>query len=362
MKLRTPICDLFGIEYPIFCAGMGGNTMAPLAGAVSAAGGLGTIGATFCTPEELREEIRAVRRITDRPFGVGLLIPNDLAPDLGAREIPPFPEFLKDLLPEVQGLKGNRFPPLTVELARAQLAVVIDERVPLMVCGLGTAPWVVEACHRAGTKVMSMVGSIRHARRMQEMGVDAIVAQGMEAGGHVGNVTTMVLVPGVVDMVSVPVLAAGGIVDGRGIAAALMLGAQGAWIGTRFLATREATTTDSHKKAILQADENSTVVSRSYTGKPSRVLRNRYTDRWAGHEREILPMPWQRIWVEQLVVGAKAAGRIDIANFPTGQGAALVNDVPGAAELFRRLVSETEFALSRAVDAVRSAPSSKGMP
>lgn len=347
MKVRTPICDLFGIEYPIFCAGMGGNTMAPLAGAVSAAGGLGTLGATFCTPDELREEIRAVRRITDRPFGVGLLIPGDIAPDLDSREIPPFPGFLRDLLPEVQGLKGRRLPPLTIELARAQLAVALEERVPLLVSGLGTPPWLVEECHRVGTKVMSMVGSVRHARRLEAMGVDTIVAQGMEAGGHVGTVTTMVLVPSVVDAVNIPVLAAGGIVDGRGVAAALMLGAQGAWIGTRFLATEEATTTYSHKQKIVEADEASTVVSRAYTGKPSRVLRNRFTDKWAGHEAEIMPMPWQRIWMEPLVVGAKSAGRIDIANFPTGQGAAAIHDIPKAADLFRRLVEETETAVAR---------------
>lgn len=347
MILRTPICDLFDIRYPIFAAGMGGVTMAPLAGAVSAAGGLGVLGATFCTPDELRAEIAAVRRITDRPFGVDLLIPGDIPADLAAREVPPFPEFLEDLLPEVQGLSGIPPPPLTLELARAQLQVTLEARVPLLVSGLGTPQWLVDECHRAGTKVMSMVGNVRQARRLEGMGVDVIVAQGMEAGGHVGTVTTMVLVPSVVDAVKLPVLAAGGIVDGRGIAAGLMLGAQGAWIGTRFIATVEATAHPSHKQKMLEADEEGTIVSRSYTGKPSRVLRNRFTDRWKGRDAEILPMPWQRIWVEKLVAPAKAAGRVDLANFPTGQGTGAIHDLPRAADLFARLVDETESALRR---------------
>ena len=347
MTLRTPICDLFGIDHPIFAAGMGGVTMAPLAGAVSAAGGLGVIGATFCTPDELRAEIRALRRITDRPFGVDLLIPGDIPPDLGTRDIPPMPDFLRDLLPRVEGLDGTPPPPLTLELARAQLDVVLQEKVALLASGLGTPAWLIDQCHRAGTKVMSIVGNVRQARKLEQLGVDVIVAQGMEAGGHVGTVTTLVLVPAVVDAVKLPVLAAGGIIDGRGIAAGLMLGAQGAWIGTRFIATIEATAHENHKRRILEIDEEGTVVSRSYTGKTSRVLRNDFTDRWKGHDAEILPMPWQRIRVESLVAPAKAAGRLDIANFPTGQGAGAIRDIPAAADLFKRLVEQAQVALRR---------------
>lgn len=346
-RLRTPVCDLFGIEYPIFAAGMGGVTLAPLAGAVSAAGGLGVLGATFHTPEQLREEIRAVRRITDRPFGVDLLIPTDIPSDVSARPIPPFPSFLNDLLPEVESLRGTPPPPLTLELARAQVEVTLAERVPVLVSALGTPEWLVREAHAAGTKVISLVGNVRQARRLAEIGVDCIVAQGMEAGGHVGTVTTVVLVPAVVDAVTVPVLAAGGIGDGRGVAAALMLGAQGAWIGTRFLATVESSAHENHKKRILDVDEEGTMVSRSYTGKPSRVLRNRFTERWKGRDAEILPMPWQRIWVEPLVAPAKAAGMVDLANFPTGQGAGAISDVPHAAEVFDRLVKETVRALER---------------
>lgn len=346
-RLRTSLCDLFGIEYPIFAAGMGGVTMAPLAGAVSKAGGLGVLGATFCTAAELREEIRAVRRITDKPFGVDLLFPGDIPPDLGARKNPPLPDFLADLLPKIEGLKGAPPPPLTLELAKAQLAVTLEEKVPLLVSGLGTPPWLVKECHSAGTKVASMVGNVRQAKRLEQAGVDIIVAQGMEAGGHVGTITTLVLVPAVVDAVKVPVLAGGGIVDGRGIAACLVMGAQGAWIGTRFIATREATAHDNHKRKIVETDEEGTVVSRSYTGKPSRVLKNEFTDRWKGRDQHLLPMPWQRISVETLVAPAKANGLVDVANFPTGQGCGAIRDIPGAAELFHRMVEEAEKALKQ---------------
>ena len=347
MSLRTPICNLLGIEYPVFAAGMGGVTMAPLAGAVSAAGGMGVLGATFCTPDELRSEIRAVRRITDRPFGVDLMFPGDIPPDLGARQVPPLPDFLRDMLPRIAGLSGTPPPPLTLELARAQLEVVLAEKVPLLASGLGTPAWMIEACHRAGTRVLSLVGSARQARKVEAAGVDIIVAQGMEAGGHVGSITTMVLVPAVVDAVKVPVLAAGGITDGRGIAAGMVLGAQGAWIGTRFIATPEATAHGNHKRRILEVDEDGTVISRCYTGKTSRVLKNEFTERWKGRDAELLPMPWQRMRVESLVAPAKAAGLLDVANFPTGQGAGAIRDMLPARELFDRLLAEARKALGR---------------
>jgi NAD(P)H-dependent flavin oxidoreductase YrpB (nitropropane dioxygenase family) len=347
-RLHTPICDLFGIEVPIFGAGMGGVTLAPLAGAVSAAGGLGVMGLTFHTPDAVRAEIHAIRRLTDRPFGVGFIIPTDIPGDVRERNIPPFPDFLSDLLPRVAGLKGAPPPPLTLELARAQVAVALAERVPVLSAGIGTPEWLVEDAHAVGTKVISVIGAARHASRVSALGVDCSVAQGLEAGGHVGTIPTAVLVPQVVDQATVPVLAAGGIVDGRGIAAAFALGAQGVWIGTRFLATIEATAHENHKRGIVAADENGTVVSRCYTGKPSRVLRNLVTDRWKGHDSEILPMPWQRIRVEQLVAPAKEAGMVDLANFPTGQGAGAIRDIPSTASLMARLIDETVTALTRA--------------
>ena len=149
------------------------------------------------------------------------------------------------------------------------------------------------------------------------------------------------------DAVNVPVLAAGGIIDGRGIAAGMMLGAQGAWIGTRFIATEEATSPDAHKQGILNANENGTVVSRCYTGKPSRVLKNEFTSRWHGRDNELLPMPWQRMRVEKLVAPAKSVGMPEIANFPTGQAAGAINDLPKAEDVFRQMIQEAEGAMTR---------------
>lgn len=347
-RLHTSVCDLFGIEVPIFAAGMADVTLAPLAAAVSAAGGLGTLGLTFFTPDRLREEIRAVRRITDRPFGVGLLYPTDLTADLSERTVPPFPDFMADMLAEVAGLKGNPPPPpLTLELAMAQTEVVLQERVAVIAAGLGTPDWLIERAHSAGTKVLSLVGSTKQALRAEAAGADAVIAQGMEAGGHTGSVSTLVLVANAAQRLKVPVLAAGGIVDGATIAAGLACGAAGAWIGTRFIATVEATAHENHKRGIVDADEQGTAVSRCYTGKPSRILRNRVQERWKGHESEILPMPWQAMRIEALVEPAKAHGRVDLANFPTGQGTAMIRDIPLAAELVHRLVEETVDAIRR---------------
>ena len=178
MRLRTPICDLLGIDYPIFAAGMGGVTLAPLTGVVSEAGGFGVLGATFLTPAALRQEIAAVRRITDKPFGVDVLIPNDIPPEVEHYPLPPFPSFLADLLPEVEGLPRTHPPALTLELARAQVEVSLEARVPVLVSALGTPEWLVQEARQVGTKVMSMAGSVRHARKLDELGVDVIIAQG----------------------------------------------------------------------------------------------------------------------------------------------------------------------------------------
>ena len=182
----------------------------------------------------------------------------------------------------MKGLERQSPPSLTLELARSQVDVALDGGVAAIAAGLGTPDWLVEQAHRAGVKVMSLVGSARQARRLAQSGADIIIAQGAEAGGHVGQIGTFVLAPSVVDCVSVPVLAAGGIADGRGLAAALMLGADGVWVGTRFVASAESVAHDSHKAKILAADDRDTVVSRAYTGKPSRVLEERVHRAMAG--------------------------------------------------------------------------------
>lgn len=339
--LRTRICDELGIEYPIFGAGMGGVTLSELVAAVSNAGGLGVMGATSLTPEQLREEIRRVRSLTSKPFGVDLLMPVGLPPNLSQVQVPSLPPFLEPLLDEIKDLPDA--PPrvaLTEEFTRRQFQVVIEEKVPVYASGLGTPKWVVDECHAHGIKVIALVGNVKNALRVEQLGVDYIVAQGAESGGHTGRIGTMVLVPAVVDAVKVPVIAAGGIGDGRAVAASLMLGAQGVWIGTRFLLTPEAVTPQNVKERMLASDEEGTAVTKAYTGKPTRVLRNRYTDLWQGNERYLQPTPVQGLMIAPLLTKARAAGNVNIANWPTGQVTGLVHELKSAADVMAELVGD----------------------
>lgn len=347
MRLHTDVCRLFGIEHPLVSAPMGGVARAELAAAVSEAGGLGLMGLTGCSPEEIRQEIARVRARTARPFGVGLLFPTDLS-TVELKVPSRLPSFLAPVWEQVKDIPDPPpGPVLTRELARVQMAVLVEERVPVVACGLGTPEWVVQQARTAGVRVISLVGSVKAARSVDALGVDAIVAQGYEAGGHTGRVGTLVLVPQIVDAVRAPVIAAGGIVDGRGLVAALALGAQGALLGTRFLATPEAQTDAAHKQAIVAMDDDTTIVSRCYTGKPSRILRNRMTSLWAGHEDEILPMPAQRLWMDPLVRRARVAGLVDLVNYPTGQAATRIWDIQPAGEVVRQIVAEAAELLAR---------------
>src|SRR5580692_9497444 len=238
MSLRTPLCDLLNIKYPIMLAGMGGVSYAELCAAVSEAGGFGTLGMAGRSHSEIRDEIKKVRDLTGKPFGVDLLA-----------AVPESLERTADL--------------------------IIDGGAAAFISGLGVPPpHLVKKFHDAGLKVMNVSGTVRHAMSAQAGGLDAVVAQGTEAGGHTGKVAGMALVPQVVDAVKIPVIAAGAIVDGRGLAAALALGAQGVWIGTRFIASTEAHAGGIYKQVIVDADDEDTIVTRCYSGKPMRVHKN----------------------------------------------------------------------------------------
>ena len=225
-------------------------------------------------------------------------------------------------------------------MSAAQMEVVIEEKIAVFASGLGSpAPWM-DRLKANGTVVMCVVGTTRHARQVVESGVDIVVAQGHDGGGHNAPVGTMALIPQVVDAVGgrVPVVGAGGIGDGRGVAAALMLGAEGAWIGTAFLATVEAGITDAQKQALVEGNDEATTVSRTVTGKPARMLKNRWAQAHADSGLEPLPMPYQGIVSMPVTAAATAAGRADVWGGFAGQGLGMVRAVRPAAEVLRDIV------------------------
>lgn len=364
MRLRTRLCDVLGIEIPIVLAGMGGASTPRLAAAVSNAGGLGILGAAGCGPDELRKWIAEVRSLTDRPFGVDTLLPasvrrmSDQATSGPSPmdELPEHQRFAKEFMEREKlesrpapARQGGRRAAFTKDFFEAQMEVVIEERVPVYASGLGSpGPWM-DRLHRNGTAVMAVVGAVRHARRVREDGIDVIVAQGHDAGGHNSPIGTMALVPQVVDAAGdIPVIAAGGIMDGRGVAAALMLGAVGVWLGTAFLATEEAGILPHQKQALVDSDEENTVVSRAVSGKPARLIRNKWTQAYAQSGLEPLPMPFQGMVSGPVMAAGAAAGRADIAPGFAGQGLGMVQQIRPAAEVLAQIAAETEQALARA--------------
>ena len=373
--VKTEICDLFGIEHPIVLAGMGQVSTPELAAAVSNAGGLGVMGCASTGPRQLREWIRRCRALTDKPFGVDTLLPASVRRGANLKPMSngPLP---KDLIPEYREfargfLAGEGIaeaeagaiwpepdgpPMLSKEFFEAQMEVVIEEKVPVYVSGLGNpAPWM-DRLKANGTKVMAVVGAVRHARQVLESGLDAIVAQGHDGGGHNSPIGTMALIPQVVDAVEgrVPVLGAGGISDGRGVAAAMMLGASGAWLGSVFLASDEAGLLDGQKQAVVEASEEGTIVSRSVTGKPARIIKSKWTQLWEESEHEPLPMPYQTQISRPALVSANLAGRSqDINPGFAGQGIGMVKAVRPAAEIMADIVASLEETLGARFNALR---------
>ena len=316
MTIRTPICDLLGIEHPILLAGMGGVAYAELCAAVSNAGGFGTLGMAGRSQSEIREEIRKVRDLTDKPFGVDLLA-----------AVPESLERTADL--------------------------IIEGGAAAFISGLGVPPPnLVKKFHDAGLKVMNVSGTVRHARAAQAGGLDAVVAQGTEAGGHTGRIAGLALIPQVVDAVSIPVIAAGSIVDGRGLAAALALGAQGVWIGTRFIASAEAHAGTMYKQVIVEADDEATIVTRAYSGKPMRVFKNEYVAEWERRPQDIQPFPAQAMLSHQAGVLGGIGGQIEGLDharsaFAMGQGAGSIDEVKSAREIIEEMVAEAENVIAR---------------
>lgn len=361
--IHTALTRLLGIDVPILQSGMGRVAGPELAAEVSRAGGLGILAGLRLDAGELRRQIRRLRELTDRPFGVNLWLHPEVETPVDATAIP------EELVQEVQGTL-NRFReqmglPATLErpagvpdvLAEA-FEVILDERVPVWSIGLGDpGPERVRRCHDLGIKIIAMAATVEDSQALAASGVDAIVAQGGEAGGHrsrwvhgrspePADVGTLALVPQVVDAVSVPVIAAGGIADGRGLLAALALGASGVMLGTRFVATRESMAPDFWKRALLERGSEETTLTSVLTGLPARTLRNEFTDQYAASGAPTLPALIQH--TAALDIYTAAATRGDGEHFPlySGQSLGLIHDLPGAAEVVARIVEEARVAMA----------------
>jgi len=324
MSLRTPLCDLLGIEHPILLAGMGGVSYAELAAAVSNAGGYGVLGMAGTSTRFIEEQMKKVRSLTDKPFGVDLLA-------------------------------------ATPDALTKAVDVIIGEGASSFVAGLGVPMPIIERLKTAGLKVMVVCGAVKHAVKAEQAGCDAVICQGGEGGGHTGLVGTMPLIAQAVDAVKIPVVGAGGIFDGRGLAASLALGAQGVWMGTRFIASEEAHAGDLYRQAIVEAKDEDTIRTRCYSGKPMRVKKNPYVDDWESRPGDIQPFPQQAILSSRAGVMGGIGGQIegldaDRSAFAMGQSAGGVRDVLPAGEIVRRIMAEAEAAIERVAGLRAKAP------
>ena len=302
--MQTEITELLGIQYPIIQGGMAWVAEHHLAAAVSEAGGLGLIGAANAPAEWVREQIRAAKNLTEQPFGVNIMLMS----------------------------------PYADEVAQ----VVAEEGVKVVTTGAGSPEKYMEQWKQSGIRVIPVVASVALAKRMERCGADAVVAEGCESGGHVGESTTMALVPQVVDAVQIPVIAAGGIADGRGIAAAVMLGAKAVQMGTRFIATQEAQVHESYKNQVLRAKDIDTRVTGRSTGHPVRALRNEMTKRYLELEQEGASFEE----LEQLTLGglrrAVVEGDVRMGSMMAGQCAGLVREILPCSELVPQLMQEAK--------------------
>ena len=364
--MRTRVSEQFGIEFPIFAFSHCRDVVA----AVTNAGGMGVLGALYFTPDELEVELKWLDEHVDgRPYGVDVVMPAsyegagldvDSPEDLLAKLQQMIPErhrnFVENLLaergvpPSPEGDAGRYLLGWTDATARPQVEVALRHPIALLANALGPPPAdVVEQAHQHGIPMAALASNARHARKQVEVGVDIIVAQGTEAGGHTGDVSTMVVVPEIVDAVAPrPVLAAGGIGRGRQVAAALALGAEGAWTGSVWLTVAEADTPVAIRDRILAATSRDTVRSRSMTGKPARLLRNDWTDAWESRESPgTLPMPLQFMLISDAMRRASRAGAPDLLPMPAGQIVGSTNQIKPARQVIFEMVEEYVATLER---------------
>lgn len=306
--MKTKITELLGIQYPILQGGMAWVATASLAAAVSNAGGCGLIAGGAAPVDVIRSEIRRAKELTDKPFGVNIMLMNPTAPDL--------------------------------------VQLCIDEKIAVVTTGAGNPGQYVAPLKAAGIKVIPVVPSAALAKRMERAGADAVVAEGMESGGHIGELTTMALVPQVVDAVSIPVIAAGGIADGRGVAAAFLLGAEGVQVGTRFLTAKECDISPVYKQMVVDAKDTGTCVTGRCTGHPCRGLKNKFARELIAREKEgIDPEEFERLSAGSLRLAVKE-GDTERGSFMCGQIAGLVQKEEPAADIILDMMTGAKELLS----------------
>ncbi len=363
--LRTKLCEMLGIEYPILSAGMGPTLIGETTGApvelvvaVSEAGGMGVLGGAGFTVDGLREAIREIKSKTDKPYGVDLLLPQKL--DLGGgmgqqgvNEMPlsamlkslpkPYQEWVKKIreemnLPDVEIMV--RMNSTTMRPMEA-IQVCIEEKVPLFCAGLGNPGMMVADAHANGMKVLAITGNAKNAKRLAQSGIDLLVAQGYEGGGHTGRIGTLALLPQAIDAAApLPVLAAGGIGDGRGLAAALAMGCLGVWVGTRFLATTEGGALEVNKRRILESSDEDTRVSQAYTGKTLRASYNKFHDLWDSSGLAPLPFPTQVLLSSALLASFIEAKKEEYVGGLAGQVSGLITEIKPARQVLEEMVEE----------------------
>lgn len=323
MAIHTPLCDFLDIQHPIMLAGMGGVSYAELAAAMCNAGGYGVLGMAGTGPDFIAAQMARVRELTDRPFGVDLLAAD----------------------------------PASLEAA---VDVIIAGGADSFIAGLGVPMPIMKRLKDAGLKVMVVGGAVKHAIKAEQAGCDAVILQGGEGGGHTGLVGTLPLVAQAVEAVDIPVIAAGGIYDGRGLAAALSLGAVGVWMGTRFIASVEAHAAQSYKDTIVGATDTDTTRTRCYSGKPMRCRTNPYIKDWETRPEDIQGFPHQAIYSTQQDVLSGIAGVTDEARldadkscFAMGQSAGGVKEVLPVADIVNNITSEAEASIQRVAGLVK---------
>ena len=357
-ELETPLCHLLGIKYPVIQAGMGGVACPELVAAVSNAGGMGILSGTMVPPDVLREQIRQVRKLTDNPFGVNLLLHNDLFPpsvfEIDPHSVQQIQAVLNGFRQELGIAESDSSPPGIPPLIQSEYDVIMDESVPVFSVGLGNpSQEMIESCHKKGIKVMVMVSTLEDALTVAEHGPDMLVAQGNEAGGHRSTwekkqskeyaaIGTLPLTEAMVEAVNIPVISAGGIVTGKGMMAALMLGAQGVLMGTRFIATRESLAPEFYKRKILNTSSDQTTVTDVFTGMYARVIRNKFTGDYAESNIPVLPPGSQFGITMDIQQAAEQKENPDYYPLYAGQGIDLIHKIKSAGEVVREIIQEAE--------------------